>query len=381
MSGSDRITDQSVPQVMPADRPRKILVADDQPGIRILLVTLCEQMGYQSVEASTGAEAVSLAHSDSPDLILMDAMMPDLDGFEATRRLKASPQTAPIPILILTGLKSREDRLKGIAAGASDFLSKPIDSEELMLRVKNNLQVKEFHDFLKHHAGILEEQVADRTRRLKESVDTLQEAHRTTKAAHLDTIYRLSALAEFRDEDTGVHIKRIGYYAQELGAALGLDEKYRDLIFHAAMMHDIGKVAVPDAVLLKPGKLTDEEWDTMRAHTSTGARILEGSNSPYLLMGAEIAQNHHERWDGSGYPRGIAGEAIPLSARIVALVDSYDALRSVRPYKPSFDHIETVNKITEGDGRTVPEHFDPTVMAAFKKTSHRFEKIFAEQQD
>lgn len=360
------------------DRPWRILIADDEPSVRELLSLLCKQMGYQVVAAENGAEALRHARLDTPDLVLLDAMMPEMDGFSATKHLRTDPSTAAVPIVILTALNTREDRLRAIAAGANDFLSKPVDSEELMLRVKNNLQFKMFHDFLKRHASILEEQVDERTRRLTEAFDTLKRAHSTIEDIHRDTIFRLAALAEYRDEDTGAHIRRIGYYARELARTLGLDREFCESIFYAAMPHDIGKVAVPDAVLLKPGKLTEGEWEVMRGHTSFGARILAGSQSPYLRMGARIAQHHHERWDGSGYPAGLRGDAIPLAARIVAIADNYDALRSVRPYKPSFDHRTTCRIIEVGDGRTLPAHFDPEVLAAFSRSKGLFAQIFEE---
>ncbi len=360
---------------------RTILIADDDSGVRFLLSTLCEEMGYSSVEAKNGREAVELVGLREPDLVIMDAIMPELDGFSATQQLKQSPATSHIPILILTGLHSRQDRLKGISAGANDLLAKPVDSEELMLRVRNNLKVKEFNDFLQRHNEILEQQVSDRTRQLTDAVDTLKTAQREIEDSHRDTIFRLSALAEFRDEDTGVHIRRIGYFSRQLSIAMGLDPSFQETIFHAAMLHDIGKVAVPDAILLKKGGLSESDWDMMRSHAETGARILAGSKSPYVMMGAEIAMNHHERFDGSGYPHGLVGKAIPLSARIASVADVYDALRSVRPYKPAFGHEKAVEIITQGDGRTKPEHFDPRVLEAFRLSSESFRVIFDCHQD
>lgn len=360
---------------------RTILIADDDSGIRFLLVTLCEEMGYSTVEATNGREAVDLVTARLPDLVIMDAVMPELDGFSATQQLKESPDTSHIPILILTGLRSRKDRLKGIAAGATDLLAKPIDSEELMLRVRNNLKVKELNDLLQRHNEILEQQVSDRTKQLTEAVETLKTAQAEIEDSHRDTIFRLSALAEFRDEDTGAHIRRIGYFARQLSVAMGLDPAFQETIFHAAMLHDIGKVAVPDAVLLKKGGLTESDWEVMKTHAQTGARILAESQSPYLRMGAEIAMNHHERFDGSGYPNGLIGEAIPLSARITSVADVYDALRAERPYKPPFSHDEAVEIMTRGDGRTKPEHFDPRVLEAFRRSSESFRAIFDTHQD
>ena len=364
-----------------AKERRTILIADDDSGVRFLLATLCEDMGYSTVEATNGREAVDLVTREAPDLVIMDAVMPQLDGFEATRQLKQSSATRHIPILILTGLRSRNDRLKGIEAGANDLLSKPIDSEELMLRVRNNLKVKEFNDFLQRHNEILEMEVSRRTGQLTEAIRSLKIVQAEIEESHRDTIFRLSALAEFRDEDTGEHIRRIGYFSRQLSIAMGLDPVFQETIFHAAMLHDIGKVAVPDAVLLKKGGLTEDDWEIMRRHALTGFRILVGSESPYLKMGAEIAKNHHERFDGSGYPNGLSGETIPLSARITAVADVYDALRAARPYKPALSHDKAVEIMTEGDERTRPEHFDPQVLEAFSRSFESFRAIFDSHQD
>lgn len=380
MRGRDRI-DDPIAGESKHTAEQTILVVDDEPTVRAVLMALCKQIGYQTVEATNGAEAIELARAGLPDLILMDAKMPEVDGFAATERLKTDAATGHIPVLILTGLTTRQDRLKGIAAGASDFLSKPVDLEELTLRLKNNLQIKQFHDFLTRHAEILEAKVAERTRRLSEAVHNLELAQTTIEKVHRDTILRLATLAEFRDEDTGTHIQRIGHFARELSSRLGLQSFFQDCIYHGAMMHDIGKVAVPDSVLLKQGSLTDEEWVLMRLHTSSGAKILEGSASPYLQMGAVIAQHHHERWDGSGYPSGVKGDAIPLPARITAIADTYDALRSARPYKQAFSHEESCRIIVQGDGRTSPEHFDPEILDAFIHIQSRFDEVFEDLQD
>jgi putative two-component system response regulator len=346
---------------------RKILIVDDQEKNIKILAIVCRNQGYEVLEARTGRQAIDVARDQSPDIIFMDVMMPEMDGFEATKRLKTDSSTAHIPIIIVTALDSREDRLLGINAGADDFLTKPVDSEELLLRLKNNLRNKEFHDFLKNHADILQQQVAERTVQLRQG--------------YIDTIHRLVLASEYRDEETGSHIKRISYYTKELALSLGMPAEFSDTIFYASPMHDIGKVAIPDRVLLKAGPLDAAEWETMKTHATIGARILEGSDSPFLTMAVDIAQSHHERWDGKGYPYGLAGEAIPLTARIMNICDQYDALRSRRPYKPPFDHQRTVEIISKGDGRTMPEHFDPEILSAFLRIANRFAEIFASHQD
>lgn len=341
---------------------KKILIADDQEKNVKILAILCKSQGYTTLIARNGLEAVAIAREQKPDLVLMDVMMPEMDGYAATAKLKADEKTCHIPIIIVTALDSREDRLKGIKSGADDFLTKPIDIEELRLRLKNNLKNKEFHDFLENHKIILEEQVQAKTRQIREG--------------YLDTINRLVLASEFKDEDTGSHIKRISFYTREIAETIGLGDEFADQIFHASPMHDIGKVAIPDAVLLKQGPLDDDEWNIMKTHAPVGAQILQGSASPFLKMAAEIAQSHHERWDGKGYPLGLKGEKIPLTARIMNITDQYDALRSKRPYKPAFAHDKAFKIIAEGDGRTMPGHFDPDILAAFKGCETKMEEIY-----
>jgi putative two-component system response regulator len=344
---------------------KTILIADDDQAITMLLSVLCEDSGHRTIVASNGREAVEMAVQDAPDLIVMDATMPEKSGFDATRELKSSERTGHIPIVMRTGLRSREDRSRGIAAGADDFLTKPVDGEEFALRVSNNLKIKEYHDFLEHHARILEEQVRERTEEIRKG--------------YIDTIYRLAVVSEFKDEDTGAHIKRIGFYTQELSSILRLGKDFIEAIFHASMMHDIGKVGIPDSIMLKPGALNEDEWRMMKSHAERGALILSGSESPYLTMAEQIARSHHERWDGSGYPAGLRDDAIPLAARITTLADQYDALRTRRAYKPAFSHEATMRILTEGDGRTLPAHFDPQVLEAFASHGPRFEDLFEQR--
>ena len=187
--------------------------------------------------------------------------------------------------------------------------------------------------------------------------------------------------AEYRDDDTGAHVRRISYYCRELAGHLGMDAEFRDRIFHASTMHDVGKIGIPDHILLKPGGFTREEWAIMQTHAAIGAKMLEGSDSPYLQMGAQIARSHHERWNGGGYPDSLRGEAIPLPARFMQIADVYDALRSKRPYKPPFGHYKSQEIILKGDGRTLPEHFDPAILDAFAKSADRFNGIWDEHAD
>ncbi|MFH1872720.1 MAG: HD domain-containing phosphohydrolase [Pseudomonadota bacterium] len=344
-----------------------ILVIDDEPRNVKLLEALLHTEGYATIAASCGSDALALAKTHNPDLILLDVMMPDMDGFETVARLKADPHTKPVPVIMVTALDDRVSKQRALEAGAEEFLSKPIDRGDLTVRVRNLLRLKEYGDFLANHNRILDEQVRERTAQLEE--------------AYRDTIFTLVRAAEQKDEETGHHVRRISHYCKVLADAMKLPGDFKDLIFHASPMHDIGKIGIADHVLQKPGGFTPEEWSVMRTHCTLGASILASGTSPYTRMGAEIALNHHERWDGSGYPSGLKGEAIPLSARIMQICDVYDALRSKRPYKPSLDHAHSMAIITEGDGRVQPEHFDPAVLACFVTQGDRFADIYETHAD
>ena len=339
-----------------------ILVVDDEETNRRLLKVLLAVEGYRVATADDGMQALASATAEPPDLVLLDVMMPGMDGCDVAERLKADTRTKRAPIIMVTALDDRESKLRCLMAGAEDFLSKPVDRAELSVRVRNLLKLKEYGDFLAEHNRILEEKVIERSRQLTES--------------YRETIATLTSAASYKDEETGAHVARISFYTVEIAAELGLDEAFRDTIHYASPMHDVGKMAIPDAILGKPGKFELHEWEIMKTHSGLGAKLLAGGNSPYLVMGAEIAMSHHERWDGGGYPVGLAGNAIPLSARIMNICDQYDALRSKRPYKPAFTHERTLEVITVGDGRTLPAHFDPAVHDAFKRCTGRFRDIY-----
>lgn len=339
-----------------------ILVVDDPQNTIGPLSLMLEADGYIVRQASNGQEALNQVRIKAPDLILLDIMRSERDGLAATRQLKRTTTTRHIPIILLTGLSDPQARANCLEAGAEECLAKPVDHVELSVRVRNLLRLKESHDDLGNHNLLLEHQVKLRTAQLE--------------ASHLETLYLLMRAAEHRDETMGDHIGRISHYCKTLANVTGMDVKFQQKIYHSSPLHDIGMIGIPDHILRKKFPLTPTEWQVMKTHTTIGEKLLSEGRSDYLLMGAEIARHHHERWDGSGYPDGMAGTAIPLAARIMALCDAYDTLRSSRPYKQPVSHKRAMEVLAQGDERTRPEHFDPDALAAFLKNGDLFSDIF-----
>jgi putative two-component system response regulator len=335
------------------DKP-VILVVDDQPQNIELLEAYLVPQNYEVVTAASGEKALEKLSGNPIDLILLDVMMPGMDGFEVTRRIRQDDQHRLLPIILVTALRDMEDRVKGIEAGCDDFISKPFDKMELLARVRSLLKVKAYNDLMQNYRKELEVEVTLRTEELKQAFEKI-------KAASLDTIYRLSMAAEFRDDDTGAHIKRMSLYTAAIARSMGLTEHAIENILYAAPMHDLGKIGIADLILLKPAGLTPAEWEIMKQHTLIGAKILKGSDAEFIRLGEVIALSHHEKWDGSGYPTGLKGIEIPIACRITAIADVFDALTTKRPYKEAFSVEKSLAIIREGRGN----HFDPDVVDAF----------------
>jgi len=356
-----------------------VLVVDDTASnIDILGEVLSD---YKVIIAMTGEDALKKAASkNKPDIILLDVMMPEMDGYEVCRKLKDMPETRDIPVIFITSKSDPQDETFGLTLGAVDYITKPISPTVVKARVKTHLSLKLAKEALRDQNCQLEEMVRERTHELE-----------ITKNA---TIQSLASLAETRDNETGNHIRRTQNYVKVMAEKLAehplyrkqLDAKYIDLFYKSAPLHDIGKVGVPDRILLKPGKLTDEEMDIMKQHTVCGYEALlvteeDFGNNSFLQIARDIALSHHEKWDGSGYPNGLKENQIPLSGRLMAFADIYDALISKRVYKPAYTHAEAVRIITEGDGRTRPEHFDPLLLEVFKDITETFRLIASNYSD
>ena len=342
--------------VLPA---RRLLVADADAGHRARLAALLGHLGHDAETACCAAEVLErLGERPDVDLVLLDLAMPDQSGFDTARRLRGIPGAADLPVVAMTAPGGWEDRLRAIEAGVNDFIDKPVDPAELRIRVTSQLKMKAVEDQVKRHQAELEALVAQRTVDLCQALIDTAEAQRKTFEAHLDTIHRLALAAEHRDEHTAAHIQRVSHYCGVLAHGLGLAPHEVEMLRRASPMHDVGKIAIPDAILLKKGRLTESEREVMRQHTIIGARILSGSTSELLQAGEIIALSHHEKWDGTGYPNGLRGESIPLYGRICAVADVFDALTSRRPYKVAFPNDTAYALLREGRGF----HFDPRVL-------------------
>ncbi|MBO9678744.1 MAG: two-component system response regulator [Acidovorax sp.] len=308
------------------NRPRLLVVDDEPTNLQVLRLVL--QADYRLLFATDGERALAIARQQRPDLVLLDIMMPQLDGYAVCRALKADPATAPIPVIFVTALTDSQDEARGFEAGGVDYITKPVSAPVVRARVRTHLSLVR--------------------------LDELRETR-------LQIVQRLGRAAEYKDNETGMHVIRMSHYAQRLALAAGCGTAWAEDLLNAAPMHDVGKIGIPDAVLRKPGPLDEQEWATMRRHPEIGAEIIGEHPSGVLRLARAVALAHHEKWDGSGYPAGLAGEQIPLEARIVAIADVFDALTSERPYKKAWPVQEALAHIQAQAGR----HFDPALVERF----------------
>lgn len=368
--------------------PKKhVLFVDDEQGVLDGLRRLLRSMRDEwELHFAPGVdEALRILEAEPIDTVVSDVNMPVRDGFDLLATIRANEAWTGLPVVILTGNGEANLKRRALNLGATDLLAKPVSREDLQARIKSVLRMKEYEDRIRRHNRELEQRVIERTAQLE--------------MAHIELIWRLGKAGEFRDSDTGYHVVRVGFFARELALELGCDDEYARQVFLTAPLHDIGKIGIPDGILLKPGKLSSEEWITMREHTTIGAQILRGEavaqdhvrqlalrtegkgievpDNPLMEMAALVAANHHERWDGKGYPANLGGEHIPLAARLTSVADVYDALCSKRPYKEPFTEKQVLEIMQRGSGT----QFEPAVFEAFTRRVERFREIRAEFDD
>jgi putative two-component system response regulator len=335
-----------------AENQESILVVDDEQTIRAFLKQVLRGEGYRCEEAGNAAEALEKLEGDAISLVLLDIKMPGRSGLELLPEIRASfPDTA---VVMATAMNDTSIAVQCMKQGAYDYVAKPFGLDDVVLSVDRALQRRRLELENRAYQQHLEELVAERTKELSEALDRI-------KLASLDTVYRLARAAEYRDADTGAHIERIGRCSAAIARQMGSEGDEVENMLYAAPMHDVGKIAVPDRILLKPGSLDADEWEIMKKHTTIGSELLKGSDADFIRLAEVIALNHHEKWDGSGYPRGLRGSAIPLAGRIVAIADVFDALTSARPYKEPFPVAESLDIVGKQSG----VHFDPEVVNAF----------------
>jgi len=324
-----------------------LLLVDDIPTNLKVLVSYLQNFNFKVRIAQDGEDALQQVSYAKPDLILLDVMMPKIDGFETCRHLRQNPDTQNIPVIFMSALSDTFDKIAGFEAGGVDYITKPFQHEEVLARVNTHLTLKHLREQVASQNTLLEQRVKERTQELEE--------------IRLHVIRSLGRAAEYRDNETGRHVIRMSKCSARLAKATGMDDARCEMILNASPMHDVGKIGIPDNILLKPGKLTPEEWETMKTHATIGEKILSGNDSELLKTAALIARTHHEHWDGSGYPEGLKGEKIPLMSRIVTICDVFDALLSRRPYKEPWELQTVIDYLKENSGVL----FDPKLISLF----------------
>ena len=339
----------------------KILIVDDEPTSIRLLKKILTEAGYTNLISTREAQKVQKLYQEiRPDLLVLDLHMPHMEGFKIMDQLREIEKDDYLPILVISQERNRVIQFSALEAGAKDFLVKPYDSIEVILRIRNFLEVRMLHKQIREQNKLLEQRVRERTEELYQT--------------HIDVIQRLSRAVEYRDSQTGTHTMRLAQYTYSLALALGMSPEECEVISTASSLHDVGKIGIPDSILRKPGKLTAEEWEIMKTHTTIGSELLSGSNSKFLKLGQDIALTHHEKWDGSGYPKGLKKDKIPLSGRICGLCDVFDALTSKRPYKDPWPVDEALEEIKKGKGT----HFDPKLVDCFFQILPQIRRIYSQ---